>query len=232
MPPLFVRILVDDWHDLLPWPWAQIALVLVAVACGGVVGGDRERREKPAGLRTLMLVSLGAAIFTMAGYTFTSKTGDSGRVAAQIVTGIGFLGAGAILHGHGSVSGMTTAATIWLTAAIGMITATGYAGGALGASILARLILLGVERYEIRRLGGLKAMTVEIDFAPEEGKTRAWIERILVDYRPGMVAVNWTPVGEQRERLTLQLRLANHHLRDLLGELADLSPVLSIRPTA
>src|SRR6266700_2823927 len=96
MPPLFVRILVGDWRALLPTPWAQITLVLVSVICGGIIGSERERREKPAGLRTLMLVCLGSALFTIAGYSFTTSTGDSGRVAAQIVTGIGFLGAGVI----------------------------------------------------------------------------------------------------------------------------------------
>src|SRR5271165_4367682 len=78
-------------------PLAQIIIALVALLCGAIIGSEREKREKPAGLRTLILVCLGSAAFTMAGFAFTSKTGDSGRVAAQIVTGIGFLGAGIIL---------------------------------------------------------------------------------------------------------------------------------------
>src|SRR6185436_188737 len=126
---------IRDLHSLLPVPWVQIALALAAVVCGAVVGAERERREKPAGLRTLILVCLGSASFTMVSYAFVTTTGDSGRVAAQIVTGIGFLGAGAILHGSGTVRGMTTAATIWAIAATGMIVGIGYAAAGLGLSL-------------------------------------------------------------------------------------------------
>src|SRR4051812_15981503 len=98
--------LTGDLRASIGAPWLEIVLAVVAVVCGGIVGAERERREKPAGLRTLILVCLGSAAFTMASFAFTSTTGDSGRVAAQIVTGIGFLGAGAILHGGGFVRGM------------------------------------------------------------------------------------------------------------------------------
>jgi len=232
MPPLIVRILVDDWHAFLPTPWAQIALVLVAVVSGGIVGGEREHREKPAGLRTLMLVCLGSALFTMAGYAFTSSTGDSGRVAAQIVTGIGFLGAGVILHGRGTVSGTTTAATIWVIAAIGMLAGAGYPCAALGVSLLIRFLLLLVRKFEVHRYGGLKAMHVEIDYSPESGKTRVRIERVLVDFEGSAVAARWSAPEGQREQLTLELRLPQHHLRELLGELAEIPQVLSIQQTS
>ncbi|MEP6673491.1 MAG: MgtC/SapB family protein [Chthoniobacter sp.] len=229
MPPLFVRFFVDDWHVLLPGPWVQIAVVLVSVACGSIVGSERERREKPAGLRTLMLVCLGSTLFTMAGYAFTSSTGDSGRVAAQIVTGIGFLGAGVILHGRATISGTTTAATIWVAAAIGMVAATGYAGAALGVSILIRFLLSAARRFEVHRFGGLAAVDVAIEFAPDGGKTRVRIERVLMDYGSGAIIPHWSTLGEQRQRLTLQLHLPQHHLRELLGELAEIPEILTIQ---
>src|SRR6185436_20660760 len=100
--------LTANWRGLISSPWLEMALALTAVVCGAAVGMERERREKPAGLRTLVLVCLGSASFTMASFAFVTTTGDSGRVAAQIVTGVGFLGAGAILHGSGMVRGMTT----------------------------------------------------------------------------------------------------------------------------
>src|SRR5690349_23653877 len=133
------RCLTENLRDFVPSPWLQVLLALVSVAGGTIVGAEREKREKPAGLRTLILVCLGSTAFTMASFAFTTTTGDSGRVAAQIVTGIGFLGAGAILHGTGMIRGMTTAATIWAVAAIGMIVGIGHVGGGLGLALLVRL---------------------------------------------------------------------------------------------
>src|SRR5476649_2584155 len=124
------------WESWQRYPWIDPILAVMAVVCGMLVGGERQRREKPAGLRTLTLVCLGSAVFTMMSFAFTSTTGDSGRVAAQIVTGIGFLGAGVILHGRNVVTGMTTAALIWMTAAIGMAVGGGYVVGALFLSFL------------------------------------------------------------------------------------------------
>lgn len=232
MPPLFVRIIENNWHEWLSAPWLQIVLVLTSAVCGGIVGSERERHEKPAGLRTLMMVCLGSTLFTMTGYAFTSTTGDSGRVAAQIVTGIGFLGAGVIVHGRGTISGTTTAATIWVTAAIGMLAATGYAVGALAASILIRLILLLVRKLEVHRLGGLKAMEVELVYTPNGGKTRVRIERLLVDFGGGFIAPDWSAADTQRRQVNLQLRLPQHHLYELLDELADIPEVESIQPVS
>ncbi len=116
-------------HDLQ----LELALrLLVAFVIGAFIGIERERRAKAAGLRTHMLVAGGAAIFTVASLTLfgDSGTGDRGRVAAQIVTGVGFLGAGSIIRSGASVSGLTTAATIWVAAGLGML-----AGG--GAYLLA-----------------------------------------------------------------------------------------------
>ncbi len=103
--------------------------ILAAFIAGALIGIERERRAKSAGLRTHMLVAGGSAIFTIASMTLFNP-GDPGRVAAQIVTGVGFLGAGAILRPGTSVTGLTTAATVWVAAGIGML-----AGG--GAYLLA-----------------------------------------------------------------------------------------------
>ena len=87
----------ESWRVLKPAPWVNLALAIMAILCGLIMGAERQRHQKAAGLRTLSLVCLGSAVFTMMSFAFTTTTGDSGRVAAQIVTGIGFLGAGAIL---------------------------------------------------------------------------------------------------------------------------------------
>jgi putative Mg2+ transporter-C (MgtC) family protein len=228
MSPLYVRVLAESWYRLMPAPWAHIVLVLMAVVCGAIVGGERERREKPAGLRTLTFVCLGSAVFTMTGFAFTSSTGDSGRVAAQIVAGIGFLGAGVILHGRGTVSGTTTAATIWLTAAIGMTVATGYACAGLGLSFIVRSVLLGVRHIEVLRLGTVPAEEVTVDFLPDNGKTQIRIERVLVDYLSAGVVHEWVKIDETCMRMSLHLRLPQVHARELLAVLADMPQVLSI----
>jgi putative Mg2+ transporter-C (MgtC) family protein len=96
--------------------WEDIVKVLLAILAGGLIGLEREFRDKAAGFRTLIFICVGAALFTI----FSVRLGDSGRIAAALVTGIGFLGAGAILRSGGRIIGLTTAATIWLIAAIGM----------------------------------------------------------------------------------------------------------------
>ncbi len=103
--------------------------VLMALFLGGLVGYDREKKQKSAGIKTNILICLGATLYTAIGLLISVGAvgmADPNRVAAQIVSGIGFLGAGAIIQGQGSVIGMTTAATIWVVAAIGFTIGAGY----------------------------------------------------------------------------------------------------------
>jgi putative Mg2+ transporter-C (MgtC) family protein len=130
--------------------------LLLAAALGAAIGLERELRRKPAGLRTNMLIALGAALFTMVSLALTSSGGTPDRIAAQVVTGIGFLGAGAILRSGGSVHGMTTAATIWVNAAIGMATGAGEYGIAVIATLVTLVVLTllpPIENYFERRAG-------------------------------------------------------------------------------
>ena len=131
---------------------SQIFLrLLLAAAIGGVLGAERELRHKSAGFRTNILISVGACVFTIVGLSFPS--GDPSRVTAQIVTGIGFLGAGAILHSSGTVHGMTTAAMIWVNAALGAAAGLGHFRLALmaGALTLAVLLILGPLERSVER---------------------------------------------------------------------------------
>ncbi len=227
-----LHYLLEDWRTLLPAPWADIALAFAAVVCGAIVGGEREKREKAAGLRTLVLVCLGAAVFTMVSYAFTSTTGDSGRVAAQIVTGIGFLGAGVILHARGTVTGMTTAASVWVTAAIGMTVGTGHVGAGLGLSVLVRAALAGILLSEQRSFGELPAVIVELLVDPNHGKTRLHLEKILEDFQPGHLGVQWAEGPDGLLRVRLDIRLPRKHRCDLLDELASLPEVREIHQPA
>ncbi len=220
-----LRLVLANLRIGLPTPLAAVVLILVALLCGAIIGSEREKLEKPAGLRTLILVALGSAGFTMAGFAFTSNTGDSGRVAAQIVTGIGFLGAGVILHPRGTISGATTAASIWVTASVGMISGAGYAGAAIGLSLLVRLMLAIVSSYERHLFAKRPPVIVSLDFDPSEGRTRVRLERILVDYPARAVAAEWNGIPDGLNRLTLHLHLPRHHTRELLDDLVEVTEV-------
>src|SRR5262245_31728291 len=134
-----------DIHRLLDAPYVGVLVALAAVICGGMIGFEREMAKKPAGLRTNILLCLGAAIFTQASILLAGGGGDRTRIAAQIVTGIGFLGAGAIFKQQGQVYGVTTGAGIWATAAVGMLIGGGYVVGGFVLSLLI-LATLAAER--------------------------------------------------------------------------------------
>jgi putative Mg2+ transporter-C (MgtC) family protein len=223
-------LLGGNWRSMIPFIGAEIALVIAATICGAIVGSERERHEKPAGLRTLILVCLGSAIFTMSSYFFNTETGDSGRVAAQIVAGVGFLGAGVILHGRGSVSGTTTAATIWMTAAIGVVVGAGYAAAAIGLSVLARLVLTLGQALENHWVNKQDELHVDLEFEERGGKSRVQLERILVGYDIASIGTEWSPVREGSPgKLTLRISLQRRQLRELLDEVVALDAVRSIR---
>jgi putative Mg2+ transporter-C (MgtC) family protein len=137
----------------LAWPHVLLRLAVAAIL-GGAVGLERELREREAGLRTHLLVAVGSALFTLVSaygfHEFESRI-DPTRIAAQIVTGIGFLGAGAIIRQGLTVRGLTTAATLWLVAAIGMATGAGYYSAAIIATVGA-LVSLGPLRIAAFRV--------------------------------------------------------------------------------
>src|SRR6188768_4572854 len=127
----------------------EVALrLLVAVAIGGLIGWERERADKPAGLRTHMLVALGSASFTLLGFEvgdhLSPRTGDGfdpTRVLQGVIGGIGFLGAGAIIQNRGQVSGITTAASVWVAGALGAATGVGAYVLALATTVMTLFIL-------------------------------------------------------------------------------------------
>jgi putative Mg2+ transporter-C (MgtC) family protein len=221
--------LVANWNTLLPKPWAQVALALAAVVCGAIVGTERERREKPAGLRTLVLVCLGSAVFTMVSFAFGTTTGDTGRVAAQIVTGIGFLGAGVILHGRAAVSGITTAATIWSTAATGMAVGVGYAGAGLALSLGVRGILIGLYWWEHCYIGEVRLSIVEVLFYSDAGKTRIHLEHLAEEFQLPRCLGPVADQGDGTSRVQLRFRLTRRQRIEFLEELANLTQVVEIR---
>ena len=124
---------------------STLARLILAALLGGIIGLERQLRHKPAGLRTNMFICFGAAMFTVLSRQLAGTEADSARIAAQIIPGIGFIGAGSILHARASVTGLTTAATLFVVASVGMAAGGGLYLTALFATaiILVSLVLLG-----------------------------------------------------------------------------------------
>jgi putative Mg2+ transporter-C (MgtC) family protein len=152
MPSLF------EWLFSLPetYPGLRLDLLgglLLAAVLGGSIGWEREHAGKPAGLRTNILICIGATLLTdlsVRAAAMASGPGDPGRIAAQIVTGMGFLGAGTIIQGQRMVTGLTTAATLWIVAAIGMAIGFGALVEAIGTTFLVLITLIFLRRIEGR----------------------------------------------------------------------------------
>ena len=139
------------------WP-QDLVSILLAVILGGAVGAEREISGKAAGLRTNVLICLGAAVFTIISRQMADGAeGSVSRIAAQIVSGVGFLGAGAIIQDRGGVHGLTTVATIWLVASIGMACGARFYQLAVVTALIALVVLVALgkldkplEQYGIR----------------------------------------------------------------------------------
>jgi len=138
-------------NPLTPQFWIGIG---IAALCGGIIGFERQIRGKPAGIRTSILICLGTSIFIHLGTTFKGANVDPTRVLGQVVTGIGFLGAGVIIAREGLVKGVTSAAVIWVLAGIGAMIGFGLLISAVVLSFVTVGILTGVELLEnsVRRL--------------------------------------------------------------------------------
>jgi putative Mg2+ transporter-C (MgtC) family protein len=213
----------------LSWDEALLRIALAGVL-GGSIGLERELREREAGLRTHLLVAVGAALFTIAGaYGFDSANVDPTRVAAQIVTGIGFLGAGAIIRQGFSVRGLTTAATLWVVGAVGLAAGAGYYSGAVitTAVVLIALWPLRVAAYNMLRR-----------FRPDAG-------RLLVELPAGTppggvidevvrtgVRISSITVGQDGDRRRLELDVAlpqSLTAPHLVARVADVPDVADVR---
>lgn len=134
-----------EWIALLrSFNWIQAGQITLAAVLGGIIGIEREWRGRPAGFRTNILIALGSCLFTILsieGFPVKGNAQDTARIAAQVVSGIGFLGAGALLQTRNKTKGMTTAATIWLVAAIGMAVGVGAYFLAVFTTLLTAVVL-------------------------------------------------------------------------------------------
>lgn len=147
--------LFEDWRRFYEVLVPFLVRCGAAAACGAMIGVERELRRKPAGFRTNILICVGSAMYMLVGLVLadtSSQVSDPARIAAQVVTGIGFLGAGSILRSGERVTGLTTAATIWVVAAIGLIAGGGFPLLAFVASCMVVLTLAVLGHVEDRYL--------------------------------------------------------------------------------
>jgi len=183
--------------------------VVLSVLCGGAVGLEREVRGKAAGLRTNILICVGATLFTQLSIEIPSGGGDPGRIAAQIVTGVGFIGAGTILHSRGSVTGLTSAATIWVVAAIGVALGSGAVLEGVGVTLLLLFVLRGLGWAEghVRRRATEATISVEV---PGGRDQVARVESIIQACGLEIVNLHAEPAREGRMLLIVDVRGSAH----------------------
>jgi putative Mg2+ transporter-C (MgtC) family protein len=221
----------------LNWDESLLRLSLAAVL-GGLIGVERELREREAGLRTHLLVSLGSALFTIVGaYGFHAflESGqavvraDPTRIAAQIVTGIGFLGAGAIIRQGLSVRGLTTAATLWVVAAVGLAAGAGYYSAAVITTAVVLVALWPLRLLAYRILRRYRAddgrLLVELPAGTAPGELIDEVERSGAR----ITAIEVSQEGDRR-RLELDLALPRDLAAPrLVARIADVPNVADVR---
>ena len=169
-----------EWATLPSWlsevGWLRLDLLarlVLAAVLGGAIGLEREASRKPAGFRTNLLICVGATLLTEISITISVAAGgrqlvaDPGRIAAQIVSGIGFLGAGTIIQARGNVIGLTTAATLWVVAAIGMAVGARAYVEAVGTTVLVIIALMLLGRVESHLIRRRSECTVQVAVDPE-----------------------------------------------------------------
>lgn len=203
---------MDNWQG-------DIVKLLLAVAVGGVIGLEREVRDKPAGFRTMILIAVGAALFTIFSIEIAAgKVADPARIAAQIVTGVGFLGAGAILRDRRHVIGLTTAAAIWLVASLGIGAGMGAFRTTIAASLLVLVVLLVFSKLEawVDQRRDERSYEIVIGCANDADRLRQIAESLAL-------RVNRTRLGKQRDALHLRFRAvgAREAHKSLIARLVD-----------
>jgi putative Mg2+ transporter-C (MgtC) family protein len=196
---------------------STLARLLLAAFLGGVIGLERQLRHKPAGLRTNLFICFGAAMFTVLSKQLAGVESDSARIAAQIIPGIGFIGAGSILHAKTSVTGLTTAATLFVVASVGMAAGGGLYRTAFFATVLILLSLVVLGRVEAVLRLKYFATSYEVTGRNVDGMLRE-VNRILDSEQLTMHSVHiadadpdfrlvFSVDGEQDQQKVLSVRL-------------------------
>ncbi|MCB1148351.1 MAG: MgtC/SapB family protein [Leptospiraceae bacterium] len=166
------HLTLDSLFSIAPYDWYS---VLTAMICGTMIGLERQLRGKPIGIRTATLITLGTYVFLASSLLLISDTMDPSRVIGQVITGIGFLGAGVMMSKDGMVIGVTSAATIWMLAAIGVVISLGYQLQAIKFSLITLSVLYGIDLLEENTITfsrGVHARYISRSSRPKETEER------------------------------------------------------------
>lgn len=233
-----MQITLDLFPSSTP---TQLLLLVVAFILSAIIGAERQRRLKSAGLRTHTLVGLGAALFTLvSAYGFTAVLGtdvqlDPSRIAAQIVSGIGFLGAGVIFVRQNIVNGLTTAASIWVTASIGMACGAGMPVLAAAATAL-YLVAVGILTVLGRRLPTIdKDLVFVVQYKEGRGILRLILARATaLGYEASLTDTKKLEPPGKAERVQAHLKfhaVKRGPIEDLVEGLSEIKGVVSVQVT-
>lgn len=204
---------------------------ITAAICGAMIGIQRERKGKPAGYRTMVLICVGSSLFTFISGLIPQLTGtgisDPTRIAAQIVTGIGFVGAGTIIQARGNIMGLTSAAVIWLVGAIGMLIGFGFPLASLILTILIMIFLITSYKVESMILGKCHFSELEITFK-DSGSLKRTISSILINNDFDISKYKLESKGKE---LILKIRYCDAHLQHhkFLTEIYDVEGIKEIK---
>jgi putative Mg2+ transporter-C (MgtC) family protein len=205
-----------------------VVRLVFAIVLGGVIGFEREMRDKPAGFRTIILITLGACLFTVLSEIMGAPDYDTTRIAAQVVTGIGFLGAGSILRDRKAVFGMTTAATIWAVAAIGMACGFGELGLATAGTIACLTALFLFDGIE-RTVGRLRDIQEYRILTANSNHPFQRLEQLFNDAR---LRIRKKQVHEQEDHLVFHIVAMGSKARhECLRQALAHSPEYTLKPT-
>lgn len=204
--------------------------LVLAILAGGAIGFERQIAGKPAGLRTNILICVGSALLMDLSMNLGTifgeqRIGDPARLAAQVVTGIGFIGAGTIMQSRGAITGLTSAATIWVVAAIGLTVGAGFYIEALGGTAAVMLVLAGLGTVEHRLLRVRRSHSATIRTRP--GTSLEWLRSAL--FADGIMIMEVETFDHDNDRVfELRLRGPARQFEVAKGELQEHDEVLSV----
>jgi uncharacterized membrane protein YhiD involved in acid resistance len=213
-------------HDLNSYILLRL---LLAAFLGGMVGLERQLRRKPAGIRTNMMISFGAALFTIISYQMASEVpGDHTRIAAQIIPGIGFIGAGVVIRERGAITGITSAATIFVMASVGMAVGAGMLATAIFATLMVLVALIGIGYLEDRFGLQTRMMTFELTF-PAHSDVLVPAHQIVEETK--IEARRWqTHKRDDSTVVDFEAEVTHPQERDLLVKFGKLNAKVEVRP--